>query len=66
MLDSYTLSVPLSVNASGSFSAILGEGENIQKRPTDFGPAETEVEVRTGTFTVTAEVKNELLEGKKK
>lgn len=41
-------------------------GENIQKRPTDFGPAETEVDVRTGTFTVTAEVKNELLEGRKK
>lgn len=66
MLDSYTLGVPLSVNASGSFLAILGEGGNIQKCPTDFGPAETEVDVRTGTFTVTAEVKNELLEGRKK
>lgn len=49
MLDSYTLSVLLSVNTSGSFSALLGEEGNIQKGPTDSGPAETEVEVRAGS-----------------
>lgn len=47
MLDSYTPSVLLSVNTSGSFSAILGEEGSIEKGPTDFGPAETEVKVRT-------------------
>jgi len=46
MLDSYALSVLLSVNASGSFSAILGEEGNIQKGPTDFGSAEAEVKAR--------------------
>lgn len=49
MLDSYTLRVLLSVNTSGSFSAILGEEGNIQKDPTDFGPAETEVKIRAGS-----------------
>lgn len=49
MLDSYPLSVLLSVNTSGSFSAILGEEGNIQKDPTDFGPVETEVKVRGGS-----------------
>lgn len=49
MLDSYTLSVLLSVNTSGSFSAILGEEGNIQKGPTEFGPAETEAKVRAGS-----------------
>lgn len=49
MLDSYTLSVLLSVNTSGSFSSILGEEQNIQKDPTDFGPTETEVKVRAGS-----------------
>lgn len=49
MLDSYTLGVLLSVNTSGSFSAILGEEGNIQKGPIDFDPAETEVKVRAGS-----------------
>lgn len=49
MLDSCTLRVLLSVNTSGSFSTILGEEGNIQKDPTDFGPAETEVKVRVGS-----------------
>lgn len=49
MLDSYTLRVLLSVSTSGSFSAILGEEGNIQKDPTDFGPAETEAKVRAGS-----------------
>lgn len=49
MLDSYRLSVLLSVNTPGSFSALLGEEGNIQKGPTDSGPAETEVEVRAGS-----------------
>ena len=49
MLDSYTPSVLLSVNISGSFSAISGEEGNTQKGLTDFGPAETEVKVRAGS-----------------
>lgn len=48
MLDSYTLSVLLSVNTSGSFSATLGEEGNSPKGPTDFGPPQTEVEVKEG------------------
>lgn len=67
MLDSYTLRVLLSVNTSGSFSAILGEEGNIQKDPTDFGPAETEVKEQGDLLaTVTAKVKHKLLAGKRK
>lgn len=58
MLDSYTTSVLLSVNTLGSFSAILGEEGNIQKGPTDFGPAETEVKEQGALLlTMTAKVK---------
>lgn len=52
------MSVLLSVNTLGSFSAILGEEGNIQKGPTDFGPAETEVKEQGALLlTMTAKVK---------
>lgn len=58
MLDSYTLSVLLSVNTLGSFSAILGEEGNIQKGPTDFSPAEKGVKEQGALLlTMTAKVK---------
>lgn len=60
MLDSYTPSVLLSVNTSGSFSTILGEQGNIQKGPTDFGPAETEVKVRAGSSAFNCDCRGQI------
>jgi len=43
------------------FRLIFGREGYIQKGPTDFGPIETEVKVRTGS----SEVRSELLAGRK-